>query len=109
MENYERTTEARNSQQPSRTEDEFTKTIEEYTSAIPSTAYLGVALGAMALSLMLHLNGQGKWGNFIAQWVPTWLIIGLYNKLVKVEGHDEFDRGGEAGRGKKNARERQMA
>jgi hypothetical protein len=32
-------------------------------------------------------------GNFIAQWVPTWLIIGLYNKLVKLEGHDRFDRG----------------
>jgi hypothetical protein len=32
-------------------------------------------------------------GNFIAQWVPTWLIIGLYNKLVKVEGHDQIDRG----------------
>jgi hypothetical protein len=30
---------------------------------------------------------QRKWGNFIAQWVPTWLIFGLYNKLVKLEGH----------------------
>jgi predicted PurR-regulated permease PerM len=39
---------------------------------------------------------QGALGGliFIAQWVPTWLIIGLYNKLVKVEGHDQFDRGG---------------
>jgi hypothetical protein len=37
--------------------------------------------------------GRGKWGNFIAQWVPTWLIIGLYNKVVKQEGHDQFDRG----------------
>jgi hypothetical protein len=25
--------------------------------------------------------------------VPTWLILGLYNKLVKVEGHDQTDRG----------------
>jgi hypothetical protein len=37
-------------------------------------------------------TGQGKWGNFIAQWVPTCLIIGVYNKLVKLEGHDKFDR-----------------
>jgi len=28
-----------------------------------------------------------------SQWVPTWLIIGLYNKVVKQEGHDQFDRG----------------
>jgi CBS domain-containing protein len=39
-----------------------------------------------------QITGQGKWGNFIGQWVPTWLLIGLYNKIVKVEGHDQFDR-----------------
>ena len=74
------------------TEDSFTKSIEEYTSEIPSSAFLGVALGAMALSLIAQATGQGKWGNFIAQWVPTWLIIGLYNKIVKLEGHDHADR-----------------
>ena len=75
------------------TEDPFTKTIESYTAAIPSTGYLAVAIAAMAVSLMCQVTGQGKWGNFIAQWVPTWLIIGLYNKLVKLEGHDRLDRG----------------
>jgi hypothetical protein len=79
--------------QPSRTEDQFTKTVEDYTGAIPSSAFLGVAVGAMALSFALQVTGQGKWGNFIAQWVPTWLIIGVYNKLVKLEGHDQTDRG----------------
>ena len=78
---------------PRATEDEFTKTVEEYTAAIPSSAYLGVAVGAMGLSLLFQMTGRGKWGNFIAQWVPTWLIIGLYNKVVKVEGHDRTDRG----------------
>ena len=74
------------------TEDSFTKSVEEYTSEIPSSAFLGVALGAMALSLVCQTTGQGKWGDFIAQWVPTWLIIGVYNKLVKLEGHDHADR-----------------
>ena len=81
-------------QHPSRTEDQFTKTVEAYTSTVPSSAYLGVAIGAMAVSLVCQLTGRGKWGNFIAQWVPTWLILGLYNKLVKLEGHDQSDRGG---------------
>jgi hypothetical protein len=80
-------------QHPSQTEDEFTKTIERYTAAIPSTGYLAVAIGAIGLSLVCQVTGRGKWGNFIAQWVPTWLIIGVYNKLVKLEGHDRFDRG----------------
>ncbi len=74
------------------TEDQFTKAIEKYTAAIPSSGYLAVALGAMAASLMFQVAGKGKWGNFLAQWVPTWLIIGLYNKLVKLEGHDRSDR-----------------
>ena len=49
---------------------------------------LAIAIGAIGLSLVCQVAGRGKWGNFIAQWVPTWLIIGLYNKLVKLEGHD---------------------
>jgi hypothetical protein len=74
-------------------EDQFTKTVEDYTAAVPSSAYLAVAIGAMGLSLLFQATGRGKWGNFIAQWAPTWLILGLYNKLVKLEGHDQSDRG----------------
>lgn len=91
MDNYEGTLSS--GQRPSKSEDAFTKTVEDYTAALPSSAFLGVAVGAMILSLVLQTTGQGKWGNFVAQWVPTWLIIGLYNKLVKLEGHDQSDRG----------------
>lgn len=80
-------------QTPRPTEDNLTKTIEEYTASIPSSGFLGVAVVAMGVSLLCQVTGQGKWGNFIAQWVPTWLIIGVYNKLVKLEGHDKDDRG----------------
>ena len=89
MDNYEG---AFDTAQPRRTEDSLTKTVEEYTAAVPSSAYLGVAVGAMALALMLQLAGRGKWGNFVAQWVPAWLIIGVYNKLVKLEGHERGER-----------------
>jgi len=74
------------------TEDSFTKSVESLTASVPSTAYLGVALGAIALSLAFQMGGRGKWGNFVAQWVPTILIMGLYNKVVKVGGHDQYDR-----------------
>ena len=80
-------------QRPMPTEDQFTKSVEQYTAPIPSSAYLGIAVGAMTLSLICQMTGRGKWGNFIAQWVPTWLIIGVYNKLVKLEGHDQTDPG----------------
>ena len=77
----------------SATEDVVTKAIEQYTAAIPSSTYLAVAILAMGVSLAAQVAGHGKWGNFIGQWVPTWLLFGLYNKLVKLEGHDKHDRG----------------
>jgi hypothetical protein len=89
MENYEPNPSARENM----TEDEFTKSIERQTASVPSSAYLGLALGSMAVALVAQSTGQGKWGNFIAQWVPSLLLIGIYNKLVKLEGHDSTDRG----------------
>jgi hypothetical protein len=61
--------------------------------SIERLSYLAVALVAMGVSLAAQVSGQPRWGNFIAQWVPTWLLFGLYNKLVKLEGHDREDRG----------------
>ena len=69
-------------------EGETTKMIESYTAQVPSGTYLTLAIGAMALSLMLMLSGRKEAGNFIGQWAPTLLIIGLYNKLVKVQGSE---------------------
>ena len=86
MENYGTT------QTPQQSEDEITKEIEHYTATIPSSTFLAVAIAAMGASILFQIAGQGKWGNFIAQWVPTWLIIGLYNKVVKLEGHDRTER-----------------
>jgi hypothetical protein len=77
---------------PRFTEDTVTTTIKRHTVGVPSSLFLAVGLGAMGLSLICHLGGRGKWGNFIAQWVPTLLITGVYNKLVKVAGHDPKDR-----------------
>ena len=65
-----------------------TEMIEEQTAKLPSGAYLTLGVGAMALSWLLLAGGRKNLANFVGQWVPTILIIGLYNKLVKVEGHD---------------------
>ena len=78
---------------PPMAEDEVTKTIERYTAGIPSSAFLAVGLGAMAVSLVGHLAGRRRWASLVAQWVPAILVMGVYNKLVKLEGHDQLDRG----------------
>ena len=75
------------------TEGQVAKTIEKYTAAVPSDVYLWTALGTMALSLGLFIAGRKHSSMFFGQWAPSILIMGLYNKLVKVEGHDKEDRG----------------
>ncbi len=71
-----------------RGEGELTKTIERYTSAVPSSVYLGLALGSIGLSAALHLAGRKTDSQFVGHWVPTILLLGLYNKVVKLEGSE---------------------
>lgn len=64
------------------------RAIERQTSKIPSDVFLWAGLGSIALSLGLQLAGQKKSATWVGQWVPTVLLLGVYNKIVKVAGHD---------------------
>lgn len=77
---------------PEYREGKIAKMLEEQTAKIPSDVYLWAAVGSMALSLGLFLTKQKNASIFFGQWAPSLLIIGLYNKLVKVEGHDREDK-----------------
>jgi len=72
-------------------EGSVARKLESATAQLPSDVWLWASVGSMALSLGLQLSGNKKTknvSNFIGQWAPTLLILGLYNKLVKVAGHD---------------------
>jgi hypothetical protein len=64
-------------------EGKSTEEVEKVTGRVPSLVYLGLAVGAMAASAALVITGRKEVGNFIGQWAPSILVIGLYNKLVK--------------------------
>ena len=64
------------------------KSIEKQTSKIPSDVFLWAAVGSMATSLTLRLAGKKHGALFVGQWAAPFLLLGLYNKLVKVAGHD---------------------
>jgi len=66
-------------------EGRTTKQIERYTSRVPSGFYLTFAIGSIAASAALMAQGRKAAANFVGQWAPTILLLGLYNKLVKVE------------------------
>jgi hypothetical protein len=71
-------------------EDQVTGAIEAQTSKIPSSGYLAAALGSMAASAILKLAGKDQAALFVGQWAPAFLILGVYNKMVKQHGSDAF-------------------
>jgi hypothetical protein len=73
---------------PQHREGLVAKAIEEQTGKIPSDVFLWTSLSAMSVSLILQLMGKKHTGLFIGQWAAPFLILGLYNKIVKVHGHD---------------------
>ncbi|HEY0701301.1 MAG TPA: hypothetical protein VGD60_00910 [Candidatus Acidoferrales bacterium] len=73
-------------------EGQITGTIESQTSKVPSGVYLTAAIGSMAASAILKLSGKDDWSNFIAHWAPAFLILGVYNKMVKQNGSDASTR-----------------
>ena len=75
-------------------EDNFTTAIESRTAQVPSVGYLGAAMGAMAVSAVLNLSGKKHWSLFVGQWAAPFLLMGIYNKMVKQHGTDARSKDG---------------
>ena len=73
---------------PEKKEGPVARAIEEQTAKIPSDVFLWAAIGAMGVSLALKIMGRNHNSLFVGQWPAPFLLMGLYNKIVKVEGHD---------------------
>ena len=69
-------------------EGKRTAMVESYTSQVPSGFFLGAALVSMAASLCCKAMRKDHEALFIGQWAAPFLILGLYNKLVKQHGSD---------------------
>jgi len=73
---------------PEHREGKVARAIEEQTAKLPSDTFLWLAGGSIATSLVLKVMGRERDAVFVGQWAPTFLVLGLYNKLVKVAGSD---------------------
>ena len=73
-------------------EGRIARTIEDQTAKLPSDAFLWMAVGSMAASATMQMMGNKNVSLFIGQWAPTFLILGVYNKLVKQLGSDRTER-----------------
>jgi hypothetical protein len=77
---------------PQRKEGPVAKAIESQTAKLPSDLFLWAALGSMGVSLTLKVMKKDEEALFVGQWAAPFLLLGLYNKIVKLEGHDRTDR-----------------
>jgi hypothetical protein len=66
------------------------RTIEQQTAKLPSDLFLWAALGAIGVSAYLEFAGNEEKSRFVGQWVAPLLLLGVYNKLVKVAGSDRL-------------------
>ena len=73
-------------------EGKFAKSIESQTAKLPSDIFLWAALGSMAVSAALQLSKSKHKSLFIGQWAAPFLLLGIYNKIVKLQGHDSEDK-----------------
>jgi hypothetical protein len=69
-------------------EGPIARTIEQQTAKLPSDTFLWAALGSIGISLVLEMTNKKQMANFVGHWVPTFLLFGIYNKMVKLQGSD---------------------
>lgn len=73
---------------PEHKEGKTAKKIEQQTAKIPSDVFLWAALASMGVSAILKLTDQKHTALFVGQWAAPFLLLGVYNKIVKTEGSD---------------------
>lgn len=71
---------------PEHAEGDLARLIEQQTAKVPSDWFLFAAIGAMSLSLGLEVAGRTRASRFVGQWPTPLLVMGLYNKMVKILG-----------------------
>ena len=69
-------------------EGPLARAIEHQTAKLPSDIFLWAALASIATSLVLQMLDRKRNALFVGQWAPTFLLLGIYNKLVKQLGSD---------------------
>lgn len=69
-------------------EGPIARTIEQQTAKLPSDLFLWAAVGSIAGSLTLMAMEKKHEALFVGQWAPTFLLLGIYNKMVKLQGSD---------------------
>jgi len=73
---------------PEHKEGPVAAAIEKYTSKLPSDIFLWAALASMAVSATFKIMKKDEEALFVGQWAPSFLLLGNYNKMIKLAGYE---------------------
>ncbi len=73
-------------------EDQVTSLLESYSSQLPSSFFLGAAGASIVGSLIAKFSGKDHMALFVGQWAAPFLLLGIYNKMVKQHGSDHHSK-----------------
>ncbi len=73
---------------PEHQEGSLARAIEQQTAKIPSDFFLWAAGLSIIGSMVLKMRGRSHDALFVGQWPAPFLLLGIYNKLVKLLGSD---------------------
>jgi hypothetical protein len=63
--------------------DATQRTFFRVTDDVPEQAWYWLALGSIGVSAWLKLSQRDHWALFVGQWPPTFLLLGLYHRLLR--------------------------
>jgi len=63
------------------------------TDQVPAQIWYWAALGSILVSAPLFLMDKRDWSIFVGQWPPTFLLFGLFHKLVQPSRYIAWAKG----------------
>ena len=58
--------------------------LERQAEKLPADAFLWAAGASIGTSMLLRLSGRREDALFVGQWAPTFLLLGIYGKVMKM-------------------------
>ncbi len=53
------------------------------TDSVPQEVWYWAALSSILTSAVLFFAGKREWSIFVGQWPPTFILFGLFHKVLK--------------------------
>ena len=63
------------------------QTFFRVTDQVPEATWYWAAVISILISATLKLTKKDDWAIFVGQWPPTFLLFGLYHRLVRPSQH----------------------